>query len=329
MTPLYILTLVLALFFTALSLRFLIPILKSRKMGQKILDIGPRWHKSKEGTPTMGGLSFMIVFTVLCGVMLAAASGGKTTEELLPAVAVILFALGNGLIGVIDDRTKFSKGKNEGLLSWQKYLLQLLLCVLYLFALAFLDRLDTSIRLPFFGRELELGLLYYPLVIILITGVVNSVNLTDGIDGLAAGETAIVSAFFSAVAFTIGSVTLGILAGAAVGCCLGFLVYNFHPARVFMGDTGSLFLGGLVVGMAFLIDNPLILIAVGFMYILESLSDIIQVLYFKLTHGKRFFRMAPIHHHFEKCGWSEVRIVTVFCAATLLLCTLAYFFDIL
>ncbi len=154
-------------------------------------------------------------------------------------------------------------------------------------------------------------------------------NLTAGIDGLAASETAIVSAFFSAVAFTLGSMTLAVLSGAAVGCCLGFLIYNFYPARVFMGDTGSLFLGGLVAGMAFMANNPLIIIVVGIMYICESLSDIIQVLYFKLTHGKRFFKMAPIHHHFEKCGWSEIKIVSVFSAITLLMSVLAYIFDIL
>ncbi len=329
MSVFYIITLLTTLLLTALILRFLIPVLKSKKMGQKILDIGPRWHKSKEGTPTMGGLSFIISFSVVSAVMLLIAVYNGSADNILSAVLTGFLALGNGLIGVIDDRTKFSKGKNEGLLSWQKYLLQLALCVVYLFFMKYFDFINTSIYIPFFKKTLELGIVYYPLAIILITGVVNSVNLTDGIDGLAAAETAIVSAFFSAVAFTLGSMTLAVFSGAAVGCCLGFLIYNFYPAKVFMGDTGSLFLGGLVAGMAFMANNPLIIIVVGIMYICESLSDIIQVLYFKLTHGRRFFKMAPIHHHFEKCGWSEIKIVSVFSLITLLMSALAYIFDII
>ncbi len=326
----YILTLILTAGLTAVILRFLIPYLKSRKLGQKILDIGPRWHKSKEGTPTMGGLSFLIAFTLIAAIMLTVMilRGQTETENLPVVIATGLFALLNGAIGIIDDRTKFSKGKNEGLLSWQKYLLQLVVAILYVAALSHFDFISTDVYIPFVKTTLSLGWLYYPLAILLLTGVVNSVNLTDGIDGLASSITAVVAAFFSAVAFTFGSLSLGIFSAATLGGCLGFLVYNFYPARVFMGDTGSLFLGGLAVGMAFMASNPLIIVVVGLVYLLETLSVMLQVTYFKLTHGKRLFKMSPIHHHFEKSGWSEIKIVSVFTAVTLILSILAYLFDI-
>jgi len=325
----YLLTLILTTAATAVILRFLIPYLKSRKLGQKILDIGPRWHKSKEGTPTMGGLSFLAAFTIIATAVLLVMRLNGWEGPWLPALFTGLFALMNGVIGIIDDRTKFSKGKNEGLLSWQKYLLQLLAAVLYLVAMKLCGGLTTDLYIPFVKTTVSLGWVYYPFAVILLTGVVNSVNLTDGIDGLAASETAIVAAFFSAVAFTgIENEPLGIFAAAALGGCIGFLVYNFYPARVFMGDTGSLFLGALVVGMAFMAGNPLIVVIVGLMYIVETLSVMLQVTYFKLTHGKRLFKMSPIHHHFEKCGWSEVKIVSVFSGLTLLFAILAYAFDI-
>ncbi len=324
----YILTLILTAGLTVGILRFLIPYLKSRKLGQKILDIGPRWHKSKEGTPTMGGLSFLIAIPVVVTGILTVMARRGYTENLPAVIATGVFALLNGAIGIIDDRTKFSKGKNEGLLSWQKYLLQLVAAVFYVAALSYFHFITTDVYIPFFQTPLSLGWLYYPLAILLLTGLVNSVNLTDGIDGLASSITAVVAAFFSVVAFTAGAWSLGIFAAATLGGCLGFLVYNFYPARVFMGDTGSLFLGGLVVGMAFLASNPLIIVVVGFVYLMETLSVMLQVTYFKLTHGKRLFKMSPIHHHFEKCGWSEIKIVTVFSAVTLILSVLAYLFDI-
>ncbi len=328
MTLYYVISAVLTLVLTALILRHLIPVLKSKKMGQKILDIGPRWHKSKEGTPTMGGLSFIAAFfvTIIPVIAFACANMGETLN-IVPAVLTGLFALGNGVIGMIDDRTKFSKGKNEGLLAWQKYLLQLVLCSAYLFFMKWSGAITTELYLPFIHKSAELGIVYYPIALILLTGIVNSVNLSDGIDGLTSSETAVVAVFFSFTAFFTGILPLAMFSGATLGCCLGFLVYNFHPARVFMGDTGSLFLGGLAVGMAFMAKNPLIILVAGFMYVLEAISDIIQVVYFKLTHGKRFFRMAPIHHHFEKCGWGEIKIVAVFSAVTLLLCAAALLFD--
>jgi len=274
----------------------------------------------------MGGLSFLVSILLLSAVLLAALSLSGKTENLPLLVITLLFALVNGLIGVIDDRTKFSKNKNEGLLSWQKYLLQLGASILYLLAMHGFGYLTTDLYLPFIDITLPLSWVYYPFAVLLLTGIINSVNLTDGIDGLAASQTAIVSMFFAAVAFLFGSYSLGILAGAAIGGCLGFLVYNFYPARVFMGDTGSLFLGALVIGMAFMIQNPLVILVVGFIYLLEAISVILQVGFFKITHGKRLFKMAPIHHHFEKCGWSEIRIVLIFGMVTLLLCFLTFFF---
>lgn len=329
MTVYYIISLIASFLVTAISLRYLIPYLKSKKMGQKILEIGPRWHKSKEGTPTMGGLSFLFAITVVSGIIFTVLGFSNNGDGLVFAVISLIFAILNSVIGMIDDRTKFAKNKNEGLLSWQKYLLQLLVTVAFLFALSYFKCISTELYIPFFGKTVELGFFYYVFCAVLITGVINSVNLTDGIDGLAASETAVVAAFFSAVAFAGTSYYLGIMAGATLGGCLGFLVYNFYPARVFMGDTGSLFLGALVTAMAFLAGNPLIIVICGIMYICEALSDIIQVGYYKLTKGKRFFKMAPIHHHFEKCGWSEIKIVTVFTAITLAFCLVSFFFDII
>lgn len=329
MTIFYVISLISTFVITAVILRFLIPYLKSKKMGQKILDIGPRWHKSKEGTPTMGGLSFLIAVSAVCATLFTVLYARGDGVGLLFPVICLAFSALNAFIGMIDDRTKFAKNKNEGLLSWQKYLLQLTITVAFIIVAKHFDFISTELYIPFIKTNIELGFFYYVFAAVLITGVINSVNLADGIDGLAASETAVVSAFFSAVAFTFRNKGLGIMAGSTLGGCLGFLVYNFHPARVFMGDTGSLFLGGLVTSMAFLCSNPLIIVICGFIYLLEAISDIIQVVYFKLTHGKRFFKMAPIHHHFEKCGWSEIKVVSVFTAATLVLCIISYLFDIM
>ena len=225
MTLYYVISAVLTLVLTALILRHLIPVLKSKKMGQKILDIGPRWHKSKEGTPTMGGLSFIAAFfvTIIPVIAFACANMGETLN-IVPAVLTGLFALGNGVIGMIDDRTKFSKGKNEGLLAWQKYLLQLVLCSAYLFFMKWSGAITTEMYLPFIHKSIELGIVYYPIALILLTGIVNSVNLSDGIDGLTSSETAVVAVFFSFTAFFTGNLPLAMFSGATLGCCLGFLV---------------------------------------------------------------------------------------------------------
>ena len=309
---------------TVLIAKWLIPKLKSMKLGQQILDIGPRWHKSKEGTPTMGGISFiaasLITLAVCCIFMLLRGY----TEGMEKFIIVVLFAAVSGAIGVVDDLTKFKNHRNEGLTAVQKYLLQLLSAGLFLGALKLTGNITTEMYIPFVGVSVELGIFYYVISILLITGIVNAVNLTDGIDGLASSVTLALGAFFAVAAFMLESVPVTVASAVVMGACLGFLVYNFYPARVFMGDTGSLFLGGFAVGLAYMINNPLIIIIVGIVYICEAASVILQVGCYKMTK-KRIFKMAPIHHHFEKCGWSELKIVGVFSLITVIAGVAAYF----
>lgn len=320
----YILMAAATFIITAVILHFLIPALASRKMGQKILDIGPRWHKNKEGTPTMGGLSFMIASVLAGGAAAVYLSATEGIVKALPFITTLLMALASGLIGVIDDRAKLMKRQNEGLTAKQKYLLQAVISALYLLAMYFCG-MKTELHIPFTGVTLELGVFYYVIALLLLTGIMNSVNLTDGIDGLASSVTLVVSVFFAIAAFKMNNTSLSGLSALMAGACAGFLIYNFYPARVFMGDTGSLLLGGLVVGAAFLLNEPLIVVVCGIVYICEAASVILQVGYFKLTSGKRLFKMAPIHHHFEKCGWSEIKIVTVFSLVTAIFCAIAWF----
>lgn len=300
---------------TVLISRKLIPILKSRKMGQTILEIGPRWHKSKEGTPTMGGLAFIaasVIVGISASVYLSVTDGVRAA---LPVSFTLAFGVICGLIGCIDDSAKLRKKQNEGLTAPQKYLLQLVASALYLLGMTLVCEINTVMYIPFVGAEVDFGILYYIVALLLLTGVNNAVNLTDGIDGLCSSVTLVVGLFFTAVGYMNGLAepdgAVLLLGALLIGSCGGFLVYNFYPARVFMGDTGSLFLGGLVVGGAFMIDNPLLVLVFGLVYVIEAASVILQVGYFKLTHGKRLFKMAPIHHHFEKCGWSEIKIVVV------------------
>lgn len=310
---------------TWLILRKLIPVLKSRKIGQKIYDIGPRWHKGKEGTPIMGGLGFIIATAVGIAVVTGVYAYLGRAWELLGVWLTFTLALLNGLIGFFDDYTKLIKKQNQGFLAWQKLVLQILVAVAYLWAMSACGFIDTALEIPYFDIELELGIFYYFFAVLFIAGMVNSVNLTDGIDGLCSSVTAVIGAFFVVVAFTALKPELAILPATVIGGTVGFLMYNFYPAKIFMGDTGSLYLGGAAVGMAFLADEPLIILVAGIIYLIEVLSVILQVGYFKLTHGKRIFKMAPIHHHFEKCGWSEVKVVGVFTLITAIACVLAYF----
>ncbi len=320
---------------TVLISRKLIPKLKSLKMGQIILDIGPRWHKSKEGTPTMGGLAFIfsvVLVSLVFGTVYCLRGGADAFWELLPFLLTLVFAVLSGLIGIFDDRVKITKAQNAGLTPSQKFFLQLLSSALYLLAMRLCGFLSTELYIPFFHITLELGVFYYVIAMLLLTGIVNSVNLTDGIDGLASTETFVVGGFFAIVAFTQGNLSLSAASACTIGAALGFLVYNFYPARVFMGDTGSLFFGGIVIGMGFLAGNPLIVLFCGFLYILETLSVILQTSYFKYTkmrtgQGKRIFKMSPIHHHFEMCGWSEIKIVSVFSITACLCCALSYLLD--
>ena len=323
----FVLALALTFGLTVAVSRKLIPFLKSKKMGQKILDIGPRWHKSKEGTPTMGGFAFIIaaVVTGLAGAVYFAVTDGLRST--LPFIMTLALGVAGGLIGCIDDSAKLRKAQNEGLTAGQKYILQVIAAALYLVGMTLVCGPDTTLYIPFLGLEWDLGIFYYVLAMLILTGVINSVNLTDGLDGLASSVTLLVGVFFTACGFMNGMAEpdggMILLGAILMGACGGFLVYNFYPARVFMGDTGSLFLGGLVVGGAFMMDNPLLVVVFGIWYIVETLSVMLQVGYFKLTHGKRLFKMAPIHHHFEKCGWSEVKIVCMASIITLIACVIS------
>ncbi len=310
---------------TVILLRMLIPVLTSHKIGQKIYDIGPRWHKSKEGTPIMGGVSFIIpvAIAVLFFTLLSGLGGKFRTES--TSFGILLLALPNGAIGFIDDYTKLIKKQNQGLKAWQKLVLQLAVSGAFVAFLALSGMVSTKLYVPYFKVRADLGIFYYIFLVLFITGTVNSVNLTDGIDGLAASVTSFIALLFTVFAVVKGNIGLASAPASLLGGCAGFLVYNTYPAKIFMGDTGSLFLGGMVAGLAIAVNNPLILLVCGIIYYIEELSVILQVGYFKLTHGKRLFKMAPIHHHFEKCGWSELMIVAVFSTVTLLCCVLAWF----
>lgn len=303
---------------------WMIPFLKRLKYGQSIKEIGPVWHKKKQGTPVMGGLLFIIGMAAAVLVILSfPASFGFTSihTERPIIISGLLMAVMFGLIGFADDYIKVVKKRNLGLSAKQKILLQILATVLFLISEYSLGSQGTTMMLPFTAIQLPLGIFYWPFAMFIILGTVNSVNLTDGIDGLAASVTLAVAVAFMFSSKILGYTALAAISAALAGGCLGFLVWNFHPAKVFMGDTGSLFLGGMICAIAFGIKEPLLLIPFGVIYICEALSDIIQVISFKST-GKRVFKMAPIHHHFEMCGWSEMKIVTIFTAVTAI-CSIA------
>ena len=297
----------------------LLPVLRALKAGQSIRQEGPTWHNSKAGTPMMGGLMF-IIGLVLC---LLVSIPAMTDFSVFYVLAL---ALCFGLVGFLDDFFKAKFKRNLGLTSIQKALLQMAVSALYLYLLYRQEILVSSIYIPFVDVSFAIHpMLYIFFAMFVMVGCVNSVNLTDGIDGLCGSVTLPVMVFFVVAAISREKWDLALMPAALVGGLVAYLFYNWHPAKVFMGDTGSLFLGGAVCGLAFALDMPLILILVGFIYIMETLSDILQVGYFKLTHGKRIFKMAPIHHHFEKCGWSEVKIVLVFTGITVAMCVLAWF----
>ncbi|MBQ2971649.1 MAG: phospho-N-acetylmuramoyl-pentapeptide-transferase [Ruminococcus sp.] len=304
---------------SAISGRYLVPFLHKLKYGQTILDIGPSWHKNKQGTPTMGGFMFIlgiVVSTVVSVILFSAFHDGFGTTEKFVITGLVM-ALCYGGIGFIDDYIKVVKKRNLGLTAIQKLVLQFAVVALYLLVMRVLGD-NTDIAVPFVGM-VDLGWFYYIAMGLVIVGITNAVNLTDGIDGLDGSITFFVALFMMMIANVLGVFDSNVLFAAAVaGGCLGFLVWNFHPAKVFMGDTGSLFLGGIVCAIAFAMDMHLIMLLLGLMYLVEMFSVMLQVTYFKLTHGKRIFRMSPIHHHFEMGGWSEMKIVVVFSAVTAL-----------
>ncbi len=301
--------------------KFLIPELRKLKAGQEIREDGPTWHAGKAGTPTMGGIMFILG----AGVAVFAMGWGMMIDGVFTHLYVYLFALIFGLIGFVDDYRKVRQHQNEGLTARQKFLLQLLAAVVFLCLMRYEGLLTNLLYIPFVGVSIEVNwIAYLVFAAFVIVGCVNAVNLTDGIDGLACSVTFVVMAFFTVTAISWQMLDLALFPAALAGGLAAFFVYNHHPAKTFMGDTGSLFLGGAVAAMGFAMDMPLILVPVGIIYIAETLSDIIQVGYFKATHGKRFFKMAPLHHHLELSGWSEGKLVAVFSGITLVCSLLAY-----
>ena len=298
----------------------LLPMLRALKAGQSIREVGPTWHNSKAGTPMMGGLMF-IASAILCLVLAI-----PLMQEYTVFYALIL-SLCFGLIGFLDDFFKLKYKRNLGLTAIQKAMLQMAVSALYLYLLYKQGVMSCNLYIPFIAVTVENihPLVYIFFAMFVMVGCVNAVNLTDGIDGLCGSVTIPVMVFFAVTAFLKDRIELALLPASLAGGLIAYLFYNWHPAKVFMGDTGSLFLGGVVCALAFALDMPLVLILVGFVYIVETLSVILQVGYFKLTHGKRLFKMSPIHHHFEMCGWKEEKIVLVFTGVSVLMCLLAWF----
>lgn len=298
---------------------FLLPLLRALKAGQSVREIGPTWHNNKAGTPLMGGLMFILA-TIVC--LLACI---PTMQE-YSVFYVLALGLCFGLVGFLDDFFKVKFKRDLGLTAIQKALLQMAVSAIFLYVLYKQGILTCDLYIPFFNVRFAVHpLVYIFFAMFVMVGCVNAVNLTDGIDGLSTSVTIPVMVFFAAASIALKRFDLALLPAVLTGGLIAYLFYNWHPAKVFMGDTGSLFLGGIVCAMAFALDMPLILILVGFVYIVETVSDIIQVGYFKATHGKRFFKMAPIHHHFEMCGWKEEKIVIVFASVSALACILAWF----
>lgn len=297
----------------------LLPLLRALKAGQSIREAGPTWHNTKAGTPMMGGL-FFILSTVICVVGILPIMTDYTV------LYVLAISMCFGLIGFLDDFCKAKFKRNLGLTSIQKALLQMAVSAIFVYILLQQEVISSRIYIPFTDIYFQLHpLVYVFFAMFVMIGCDNAVNITDGVDGLCGSVTLPVMIFFTTVAFAMGKYDLAILPASLTGGLIAYLFFNWHPAKVFMGDTGSLFLGGVVCAMAFALDMPLILLLVGFVYIVETLSVILQVGYFKLTHGKRIFKMSPIHHHFEMCGWKEVKIVLIFTAVSAIMCVVAWF----
>ena len=317
----FILSFILAFGVAASAGLILVPMLRRFKAGQMIREDGPTWHMSKQGTPSMGGLMFILAISV--AILIAGAEQLKLGGS--GHLVVFLFALVFGIIGFIDDFQKLRHKANEGLTASQKFLLQLAASVFFTIWLRKIGYLTPNLYIPFINVEIALPwVVYMVFAAFVMVGTVNAVNLTDGVDGLATGVTIPVALFYLAVASWYGRNDVGVLAAALAGGLFAFLIYNFHPAKVFMGDTGSLFLGGMVCGLAFALNIPMAIPVIGLIYVAEVVSDIIQVVYFKKTGGKRFFRMAPLHHHLELGGWSEVKLFCVFSLTTAALCVVAF-----
>lgn len=308
-----ILSIIIAFVAGVLIIPFIIPALRRLKFGQQILEEGPNWHKKKQGTPTMGGIGFIIAITV----------SYILVNRDPRALVVLIFAVLCGAVGFLDDFIKVYFKRNMGFNARQKTVCLIAAMIIFIVVSRLSGFISTEIYIPFFKVNVDLGFWYYPFIVIVLFGGINSVNLTDGIDGLASSVTAVVAVFFTVTAYVLGYYGLSYISAALLGGLIGFLVFNLNPAKVFMGDTGSLFLGGMISALAVLMKNPLILLAVGFVYVMEALSVILQVASFKLT-GKRIFKMSPLHHHFEMCGWCENKIVAVFSLVTAVFCIIGY-----
>lgn len=289
----------------------IIPFLRKLKFGQFIRDEGPESHQKKSGTPTMGGL------IILCSVVITSLFYVNDNKEIIP---ILFVTLGFGLIGFLDDYIKVVMKRNLGLRAWQKMLGQIVITAVFAFYIMNYTDLGTTMLIPFSdGKYLDASFLYLPMLFVAMIGTVNGANFTDGLDGLASSITVLVATFFTVVSIGLNS-GISPITCAVAGSLLGFLVYNVYPARVFMGDTGSLALGGFVAATAYMLRMPLFILIVGIIYLVEVISVMLQVSYFKISGGKRIFKMAPIHHHFELCGWAETRVVAVFSIITALLC---------
>ncbi|BED92731.1 MAG: phospho-N-acetylmuramoyl-pentapeptide-transferase [Candidatus Paraimprobicoccus trichonymphae] len=329
-----LLSLIISFFFTLTLSKVFIPFLQRLKYGQTILEVGPHWHKKKQGTPTMGGVFIIIGVVISC--LISIPYYYKNCYIETPVMSLKIFAgLGMavfyGLIGFLDDYIKVVKKRNLGLNPKQKLIFQFLTASIYLYLIYIVEsnnntRNITCINFPFFG-QVDFGILYWPISAILIVGVVNSVNLNDGIDGLTSSTAFFVGVFFMLISNILKMFGLSLLASSLVGSCLGFLIWNFYPAKIFMGDTGSLFIGGMICALGFGINSHIILIILSFVYILEMFSVILQVVYFKFTHGKRLFKMSPIHHHFEMIGWNEAKICFVFIIFTVIFGLISFIFS--
>lgn len=299
---------------TALS-PVLIPFLLRLKVGQTVRDDGPESHLKKNGTPTMGGLIILIGFIggsiIFCG-------------RYSNTIPVMLMTIGFGIIGFIDDYIKVVLKRSLGLKPWQKIVLQIIVTTVFGVYMTRVSGIDLTLRIPFTGGYmLDLGWFSYVVLIFAVLGTVNGANLTDGVDGLASSVTVVIAIFFAVIA-VLENMGLEPTSLALIGALLGFLVFNCHPAQVFMGDTGSLALGGYVIATAYMLNMPIYVIIVAFIYVLESVSVILQVGYFKISGGKRIFKMAPIHHHFELSGWSETKVVTIFTIITIFMSVIAF-----
>ncbi len=311
--------------------KIFIPVLRKVKLGQKILEIGPSWHKCKEGTPTMGGLFFiigMLAAVFICGwkYISAPPTVANVLGERVKDYRLIIhlaFATLTGAIGFIDDYVKLFKKQNKGLSAFQKMVLLSAASVAYLLVMRHFGYIDTSVNLPFIKGQVEFGIFYYVFAVLLIVYMINCANLTDGIDGLAGSIASIIMTMFFIFSSFLGKDDMSIFTAAVIGGLIAFLIFNFNPASIFMGDTGSLFLGCTTVLMAFWTNASVLIVLIGLVYFIEGISVMLQVFYYKRTK-KRLFKMAPIHHHFEMSGWSEWKIVSVFSAVTVVCCAAAY-----